>query len=315
MKFLRQVLAVAVFRIDRTRRVGAATAAVRGRVSNLLSGKRAIADAHAVRATELALVAAIAAVVGANIWLFRPVPAPSSEPPAAPVREQTTAAVGANPFRTAKAPDVAVEATTTDELVDTTLQLTLHGTWIDADGGAAIIGATDNKQSRFAPGDEIVPGAKLERVEREQVVISRNGVREALRLIKRDAVRGASRPATAAASTEASGLAAQGAAIVTEHVLAMPAPDGRGGTWLELRPAGDPIAFNETGLRAGDAVVAVNGQSFGTDIAKGLEALALSDGKFPITLSVERGGVVIPITINSPDDLNGGEPALEPLAQ
>jgi type II secretion system protein C len=261
-------------------------------------------DPRAVRAIELGLAAAIAAVVGSNIWIFRPVPAPPRQPPAMPARAETAVAADNNPFRTTAPAAAEAGATPTEDLADTTLQLTLHGTWVDQKGGAAIIGAADNKQARYSKGDTITDGVTLDLVEREQVVIVRNGVREALRLIKRDPAsrpRPASQPGGQSAQPpQAADMTAQGAALIAESVLAMPAPDERGKMRIELRPAGDPAAFEALGLRAGDTIVAINNQHFGADIAGGLDAIASSNGNFPITITVDRRGVVLPITINDP---------------
>ncbi len=279
---------------------------MRGRVSALLAARPAAkaVNPRAIRLIEFALVVAIAGVIGANIWVLRPVPAPPRAPTALPARAEPAARSPNNPFRTSAAPAAAVDATPADELADTSLQLTLHGTWVDANGGAAIIGTPDDKQARFAPGDTITAGVTLDRVERDQVVILRNGVREALRLIKR--VAGAepqsvmTPQADAGPSSQADAMVAQGAAMISDLVLAMPSPDERGRMRIELQPAGDPAAFEELGLRPGDTIVAVNNQQFGGDIAQGLEAIAASNGKFPVTMTVERRGVAVPITINEP---------------
>lgn len=285
---------------------------IRGRLNALLSARPAVkaVDPGAIRAIELCLAAAIAVVVGSNIWIFRPVPAPPSAPPATAVSLETVVAGDNNPFRTSAAAAAETDAAPTEELADTTLQLALHGTWVDQNGGVAIIGTPDGKQARFSIGDTITDGVTLDLVEREQVVILRNGVREALRLVKRDpAVRqksAAARGASQARSQDAP-IAAQGSALISEIVLATPSPDEHGDMRIELHPAGDAAAFEALGLRAGDKVVAINDQQLGGDIARGLEAIASNSGNFPITITVERGGVVLPIRINDPAVAAGQE--------
>jgi type II secretory pathway component PulC len=91
-------------------------------------------------------------------------------------------------------------------------------------------------------------------------------------------------------------------AQIGNFIIAQPQPDGIGNLVLVLMPAGEIEPFEEMGLRAGDRLVGVDNQPLGPDIAGGLERLAMTAGAASVTLSVEREGVVMPITIS----LSGG---------
>lgn len=186
------------------------------------------------------------------------------------------------------------------DLAETTLDLVLHGTWITEDGGAAFIKTPDEKQGRYSIGDTITNGVTLEKVYRDQVVINRSGARESLRLINREQiapVEGASAPAQEnKIQSNISGLASIG-----HLITAQPELDDVGNVRLILEPTDDEEAFEKLGLRTGDTLVAVDNKPIGPDIAAGLGLIAAIEGKPSVTISVERDGVVMPITIALPN--------------
>lgn len=289
---------LAVFRIDRFGPSSAAAGAVRERLSAILrpGTRRRAADPRAIRIAEVLLIVAIGALLGRLFWLGL---GPITPPPAAPapaVAPLETASIGpVNPFRTADAPIAGIADDAGANLAETTLNLTLHGTWVDDKGGTAIIKTPDDKQGRFAAGDTIASGVTLERVLRDQVIIVRNGVRESLRLINREIPAAAPAPSAASAVSAGDGMASIG-----QFVVATPQIDAVGGVTLVLQPADDPEGFEALGLEPGDTLVAVDNQPIDRDIAKGLETLAMIRNKDSVTLSIERDGVVMPITVALP---------------
>ncbi len=296
-------LDLAVFRIDRFGATEAAANAVRGRIKAMFRSKRraGLPDGRAaVRLIERLLIVAIGAILAWNSWLgLGPYDAPAAAPPprAAPV-EQAVHAGPNNPFRSAAAPEAAPTGDAGADVAETTLNLTLHGTWIDGSGGAAIIQIADQKQGRFVPGDTITSGVTLERVLRDQVILLRNGVRESLRMINRDA----STPSGgAAAAGEPQQVDLDGMATIGNFVVARPQPDAIGNLTLVLHPAGEIDGFEALGLEVGDKLVAVDNQPIGPDIALGLETLAMTQGGASVTISIERQGVVMPFTIALPN--------------
>lgn len=292
---------LAVFRIDRFGPSSAAAGAVRERLSAILKPgtRRRAADPRAIRLVEVLLIVAIGALLGRLFWLGL---GPVAPPPAAPAPNvappETVSAGPVNPFRTAGAPIAGIVADVGANLAETTLNLTLHGTWVDDKGGTAIIKTPDDKQGRFAAGDAITSGVTLERVLRDQVIIVRNGVRESLRLINREIP--AAIAVSSAASTASAANAGDGMASIGQFVIATPQIDAVGGVTLVLQPADDPEGFEALGLEPGDALVAVDNQPIDRDIAKGLETLATIQNKESVTLSIERDGVVMPITVALP---------------
>ena len=281
---------------------------MRLRLAPLFRARRArTADPRLIRAAEIALAIAIGAVLWSIVWnVFGPISRPSVTP-----RPSTVPAAAApdgpiDPFRMASAspPAPASELEPGPDLAETTLNLVLHGTWITSDGGAAFIKTPDEKQGRYAVGDAITNGVTLERVYRDQVVINRNGARESLRLINREPVAaagGASAPAQEnKIQSNISGLASIG-----QLITAQPELDDVGNVRLVLEPTGDKEAFEELGLRTGDTLVAVDNRPIGPDIAAGLNLIAAIEGKPSVTITVERDGVVMPVTIALPPAVEG----------
>jgi len=272
---------------------------VRGRLTGLLaSARKAGGGSRLVRFVEYALVIAIGAMLGVLFQIgLAPVhePSASPRPGAAPVEAADRGPL--DPFREGAAgPHAApVDVAAGPDLAETTLNLVLHGTWVDEKGGAAIIKTPDDKQSRFSVGDVITSGVTLERVYPDQVVINRGGVREALRLVNRETVSRVSRAAAPAPALSPVGLASIG-----DLIIARPQADAVGNVRLVLHPADDTDLFEELGLRAGDALVAIENRPLTGDIAASLQALAGLEGRTSVTISVERGGVVLPITIPLP---------------
>ncbi|MGB5080775.1 MAG: type II secretion system protein N, partial [Burkholderiales bacterium] len=71
-------------------------------------------------------------------------------------------------------------APTESYVAPSTLNMTLTGVAMRASGGCALVVSQGQPESAFCAGEEIAPGIRLEEVQRDRVVIVRNGVREAL---------------------------------------------------------------------------------------------------------------------------------------
>lgn len=283
-------------------RSGAPLASALGaRLSGLViarGGARARIDARLIRFAEYLLAAAIGvALVTTLITLGGPVLTPSAAPrqSIAPISVAVDGPI--NPFATAGGGATLPEDfNASPNIAETTLNLVLHGTWLDANGGAAIIKTQDEKQSRFAAGDTIANGVTLERVYADQVIINRGGVRESLRLINREI-----RPGGGASALSEQGFNSESAATIGGLIAAEPRVDDVGSTRLALTSAGDSEAFEALGFREGDLLVAIDNQLVADDFGRGLEAIASLAGKASVTISVERDGVVMPIRVNLAD--------------
>jgi len=259
-------------------------------------------DRRLIAYAEFLLVFAIGLSLGRLFWIgLGPITLPPADQIARAVPIEPVAAGPINPFRTASAPEAPLGADTAADLAETTLSLRLHGTWVNGQGGVAIIAISEDKQGRFAIGDAITAGVTLEQVYQDHVVILRGGLREKLRLINRDREIGVVE-AIAAAPTDAGapGDISEGMAAIGSLIVARPESDEVGGLRLVLQPAGDIEAFETLGLRAGDKLVAIDNQPIDRNIAQGLEALAMLEGKSSVTISVERDGVITPVTIALP---------------
>lgn len=261
-----------------------------------------------MKAAEVALAIAIGIVLAWIFWsVFGPVTRPSTTPRASAAPVETTPSGPIDPFRMASVEPASqrAELGAGPDLAETTLNLVLHGTWVTEDGGAAFIKTPDEKQGRYSVGDTITSGVTLENIYRDQVVINRGGARESLRLINREQTVRASRtggpPQDNKIQSDVSGLASIG-----QFVVAQPELDEIGNVRLVLQPAGDAKRFEAMGLRSGDALVAVDNQPIGGDIAGALDMLSRIEGEPSVSISVERDGVVMPIVVALPGP--AGEP-------
>lgn len=275
------------------------------RRAGAIRGARVIPNAIGPRLAEWAavviLAVALAKIVGAWFW-----PLPVSEAPAGAVAPRPAAHVAIeNPFG---APLAAAGATNTSdsaavEAVDTALNLTLFGTWVDGDAGTATIGETDGVQKVYRIGDEICCGAKLEKVFATHVLINRGGAIEALRLPNKfeppaDAADPSPAPAAATASAGA-GLA--------DIVSLQPSLSPQGVLEFAVTPAGDPELFASLGLQENDVIVSVNGRSAPPTADKIPAFFASLRGDTTFKVIVRRGGQTVSIEIALPLAVRGQE--------
>jgi general secretion pathway protein C len=157
---------------------------------------------------------------------------------------------------------------------DTSLQLRLDGVFASSDrqrSGAIISEQNQGVGKLYVPGQSVPGGATLETVFPDRVVLSLNGSTEVLRFIKTNLLGGDPPPAAAAAPGAADNggkaramlsnaierLASEPGAYLSEMGLAS---TGEGYEITEAAPAN---IRRSLGLKAGDRILRLNGQSLG----------------------------------------------------
>lgn len=194
----------------------------------------------------------------------------------------------------------------------TALQLTLYGTRIDGaqGGGSAIIAGADGVQQSIGVGQEISPGVVLKAVAFDHVTIDHAGRSEDLFITQAEqapapAVAPPGAPLMGGGGTPPPGPPPGGTPGGTQSVTAaqlrsdigfIPRIDGGKVSGLTVRSQGSGAAFRAAGLRDGDIVTQIGGRpvSGQADIERLGPQLARGG---TISLSVERGGQVVPLTL------------------
>lgn len=290
---------------DRVRAVGAWLAgAVRRRPPKQLVG-----------AVEIVLAGCAGILVALTLYaFFAPLPTPERLPLAGAPRIAAAAQAvraNANPFRPAilTSEGASYDSASEEELEETDLNLVLHGVRVDAKDRTAIIRLPDGLQKSFKVGDKILDGVVLNDAYQDQVTITRNGVRETLTLINRDpktarrnarAARGNSKNAASAkASSKSPGLRADSLDDLANFIRIAPIPSDDG-LRIVLNPGADPSLFNQSGLKAGDELVEIDGRDVTQNIASAAGVMqSLSPGA-ALTVTVNRNGEFVPLTLNIP---------------
>jgi general secretion pathway protein C len=154
-----------------------------------------------------------------------------------------------------------------------------------------------------------VGSASLQSVYRDRVILSRNGRLETLALPKPSSSKG--KPAAAApaapyiAESDDPANVDAGKGRTAADIMRTSAtlrPDGklRG---FRIYPNGNRTAFDKSGLRGGDLLVAVNGTSLqDQDRKTGQEMLNTMAASGTATLTIERNGERRDVTVYAPDD-------------
>jgi len=161
---------------------------------------------------------------------------------------------------TARAP--AAEAS----VAPSNLNMTLTGVAARASGGCALVIVQGQPEAAFCSGEEVSPGVRLDTVERDRIVIVRNGVREAV--FMKDAEGGAvgvvvpPPPIVQPIGTDRQLVDRRqlqqqlGRPEFLNQALIVPNPDG--GFLVRQVQAGS--LYEKLGLRPGDVIKNVNGQ-------------------------------------------------------
>lgn len=145
------------------------------------------------RFASLAAIAILAAVCAQWFWVFFAPQEPAlPHRPEASLERPLDAIARARPFGTGPAAQPAAPAPTTD--------LLLRGISSTRKGGMAVIAIDKGRTVAVSAGDEILPGVRLEKVQPDHVLVSRNGVQQRLELPRRKPVDAAPVAATPAAA-------------------------------------------------------------------------------------------------------------------
>lgn len=243
---------------------------------------------------ELVLLGALAVQGARLVWtIVTPISPLGDWRPAAPVSSNGAILREFDPF-------FRLSGASAGPATVTSLQLTLYGTRIDeAMGrGSAILAGPDGVQRSVAVGEEIIPGVKLQSVAFDHVTIDRGGAAEDLFLDQSGG--GAPVPqdngGLAAPDTppEAVGLTVSN---LRDEVGFVPRLDGGRISGLAVRPQGSGAAFRAAGLREGDIITAIGGRpvSGPADLERLTEQFREGGA---LSLTVERGGQVLPIAVS-----------------
>ena len=190
---------------------------------------------------------------------------------------------------------------------DTRLNLKLRGTVATDDQSKAhaiIVGSTGNEDAFFIH-DLIPGGAVLHRVLPDRVILNRGGILETLRLPEKSVGAVAGTPRTRSATgrvaptlpTSVQNLVAPTATGFTDIVRPQPyMPNGQLQGY-RVYPGRDRRAFASLGLQPGDLVTEINGMALNIP-AQGSEAFSTLSNAAPVTLTVERNGQSISMTVD-----------------
>ena len=245
------------------------------------------------------------ALLGARAGQAPVLPAETAAPPPTH-RVDIGAIVSAHLFGEADAP--AAGSTDPNAVAATQMPLVLVGTIAhsDPEQGYAIIGANAQSAKVYGIGKTITGGTKLHSVYPDRAIIDRGGKLEALLMPKRFTGGGSAPPV-------APGYAGQPEPMLGERLrqLAMtnpgaitdilrPQPVFANGQQRGYRvyPGRNRQQFNKLGLLPGDMVTAINGTPL-DDPARGMEVLSTMNSAANVTITVERNGETVQVTINN----------------
>jgi general secretion pathway protein C len=154
-------------------------------------------------------------------------------------------------------------------LAPTNLNLTLTGVAVRPAGGCALVIVQGQPESAYCAGEELTPGVRLDSVERDRIVILRNGAREAVPL--KDVDKHAGLIAVPPPPQPIVQPSATGGQVVDRRQLqqqlgkpeflsqALIVPNADGGFLVRQIQPGS--LYEKLGLRPGDVIRNVNGQA------------------------------------------------------
>ena len=191
-----------------------------------------------------------------------------------------------------------------------------------ADRALALIAAGGGPERGYRMGEPLPGGARLARIQRDHVVVFRNGRREALNLPKSDESNRtpapSAPPGVLAAPVPESGAATfTGPQVIDASAIAgrlrneapnrpqalediaFASPYVQNGQFVgfRLRPGRDRQLFQQLGLNGGDVLTEINGTRLNS-LAQGLAVLQELLGASRIDVRVLRNGAEIPITFS-----------------
>ncbi|HEY6721241.1 MAG TPA: type II secretion system protein N [Burkholderiales bacterium] len=212
-----------------------------------------------------------AATVAALLWLcwalaqgtwrvFQPASPPVARAGGAESSD-LRALADAHPFGRSPARGPVSEA----RVAPTNLNITLTGVLMRPSGGCALLLVQGQPESVFCARDEVTPGVRLDTVQRDRVVIVRNGVREAVLMKDADpavVVMGAPAPIVQSMGADRQVVDRRqlqkqlGQPEFLSQALIVPNP---GGGFL-VRQIQSGSLYEKLGLKPGDIIRNVNGQ-------------------------------------------------------
>src|SRR6267142_1734133 len=147
------------------------------------------------------------------------------------------------------------------------LNMTLTGVAVRASGGCALVIVQGQPESAFCSGEELSPGVRLDAVQRDRIVIVRNGAREAVFMKEAEGTAAAGITAPTLPIVQSTGPDRQlvdrrqlqqqmGRPEFLNQALIVPNPDG--GFLVRQVQAGS--LYEKLDLRPGDVIRNVNGQ-------------------------------------------------------
>jgi len=151
------------------------------------------------------------------------------------------------------------------------LNMTLTGVAVRASGGCALVIVQGQPESAFCSGEDLFPGVRLETVQRDRIVIVRNGAREAVFMKDAEGTAAGLVAAPPPPIVQPVGTDRQlvdrrqlqqqlGRPEFLNQALIVPNPDG--GFLVRQIQAGS--LYEKLGLRPGDVIRNVNGQPLTT---------------------------------------------------
>jgi general secretion pathway protein C len=176
----------------------------------------------------------------------------------------------------------------------------------DPTAGLAILGPSPTDAHVFATGSDVVPGIRLVEVYADHVVIDRGGIRESV--VLPHSGNGAPVAAAHPALADVARQVAAAPEVIGDLMRPMPnyvAGQLRG---FKLFPGRDRKRFEQLGLQPGDMVTQVNGVPI-KDAQHGLEMLQSLGSSTSTLVTVERGGVIQSVTIDSSQLANLADPS------
>ena len=237
--------------------------------------------------------------------------------PGASTATQTTSTdvapiVAAHIFGVAREEDepsvAAADAINTDDVAETRLPLELRGTLAsDSRENALAIIADGRDEKVYSLGDTVRAGVTLHTVQREQVLLSRGGVLESLKLPRPDESTTAAtptrraRPSIRRAQTTTptmSQVLTENAAQFTQIISPRPYYVGGEQKGYRLYPGSDRQSFAKLGLRPGDIVTSINGTPLNNP-SQGARVFSELGGATSVTVTLERGGQQQTLTLDT----------------
>lgn len=193
-----------------------------------------------------------------------------------------------------------------DNVPETREPLTLKGTLAAGSEENALAIIADGRDERvFAIGDTVRSGLTLHSVQREQVILSRSGAFESLKLPKPEDLAGIAPQANRSRTSlrRASGpsmtqVLTENAAQFTQIISPRPYYVGGQQRGYRLYPGSDRQSFAKLGLRPGDIVTAINGTPLNNP-SQGARIFSELGNAQSISVTLERGGQQQNLTLDT----------------